>query len=157
MNMEVITLVEISPQHAQGICRRGNFSLILELFGQIFDFVKMNKVTIVGMPIFLLMRNRKRVLRKQIRQILLMWKWPYRLRGRFGQEKTSCRISSPMERWLNHSQGPHEACELTYQGLLAWIEAGGPQVKGPIREIYHNDPREMKREENITEILAPVG
>lgn len=54
-------------------------------------------------------------------------------------------------------RGPYEACELTYWGLLAWIIAGGLQMKGPIQEIYHNDQREMKPEENITDILAPIG
>jgi effector-binding domain-containing protein len=31
------------------------------------------------------------------------------------------------------------------------------QVKGPIREIYYNNPQEASPEEILTEILAPVG
>jgi len=30
-------------------------------------------------------------------------------------------------------------------------------VTGPIREIYYNNPQEVKPEEILTEILAPVG
>jgi effector-binding domain-containing protein len=30
-------------------------------------------------------------------------------------------------------------------------------MKGPIREVYYNDPREVRPEEIKTEILVPVG
>ena len=52
--------------------------------------------------------------------------------------------------------GPYEACEPTYLKLFAWIEERGMKITGPIREIYHNDPREVSPDEIMTEILAPV-
>ncbi|MCG7854799.1 MAG: GyrI-like domain-containing protein [Methanoregulaceae archaeon] len=52
--------------------------------------------------------------------------------------------------------GPYEACEPTCLKLFAWIEEWGMKITGPIREIYHNDPREVSPDEIMTEILAPV-
>ena len=53
-------------------------------------------------------------------------------------------------------RGPYESCEPTYLQLFAWIEKKGFQTAGPIREIYPNDPREVKPEDIITEILVPI-
>jgi effector-binding domain-containing protein len=54
-------------------------------------------------------------------------------------------------------RGPYQECTTTYERLFAWIGEQGLGITGPIREIYHNDPREVKPEEILTEILAPVG
>ena len=53
-------------------------------------------------------------------------------------------------------RGPYETCESTYLALFSWIEEHYLQIAGPIREIYPNDPREVKPEEIITEIFIPV-
>ena len=53
--------------------------------------------------------------------------------------------------------GPYEASEPTYLGLFAWLEGQGLSITGPMREVYHNDPREVPPEEILTEILAPVA
>lgn len=54
-------------------------------------------------------------------------------------------------------QGPYKACEPTCHKLFAWIAKKELKVKGPIREVYYNDPREVTLEEILTEILAVVG
>jgi effector-binding domain-containing protein len=53
-------------------------------------------------------------------------------------------------------RGPFESCEPTYLKLFAWIESEGLRICGPIREVYPNDPREVKPDEIITEIFVPV-
>lgn len=53
--------------------------------------------------------------------------------------------------------GPYEKAGESYERLFAWIAERGLGVKGPIREVYDNDPREVREEEIKTEILAPVG
>ncbi|KQC06142.1 MAG: transcriptional regulator, partial [Methanolinea sp. SDB] len=53
-------------------------------------------------------------------------------------------------------RGPYETCEPTYLALFSWIEAHKLKISGFIREIFPNDPREVKPEEIITEILVPV-
>lgn len=54
-------------------------------------------------------------------------------------------------------RGPYEACEPVYLKLFAWIEEQGLKITGPIRELYLNDPREVRPEDIMTEILVPVG
>jgi AraC family transcriptional regulator len=54
-------------------------------------------------------------------------------------------------------QGPYQECTATYERLFAWIREQGLEITGPTREIYHNDPREVRPEDILTEILAPVG
>jgi effector-binding domain-containing protein len=54
-------------------------------------------------------------------------------------------------------QGPYQECTATYERLFAWIRDRGLEITGPIREIYHNDPREVEPGDILTEILAPIG
>lgn len=54
-------------------------------------------------------------------------------------------------------KGPYEECTGTYERLFAWIKEKGMNVVGPTREAYLNDPREVSKEEIMTEIYAPVA
>ena len=53
-------------------------------------------------------------------------------------------------------KGPYEHCQPTYQKLFSWIEHRNKTITGPLREVYLNDPNEVKPEEILTEIYAPV-
>jgi AraC family transcriptional regulator len=53
-------------------------------------------------------------------------------------------------------RGPYETCESPYLALFSWMEERYLQVAGPIREIYPNNPREVRPEEIVTEIMVPV-
>ena len=53
-------------------------------------------------------------------------------------------------------RGPYETCESTYPVLFSWIGERHLQVAGPIREIYPNDPGEVKPEEIVTGIMVHV-
>ena len=53
--------------------------------------------------------------------------------------------------------GPYEGCGPTYTRLFAWIEEQGLTVAGPVREVYLNDPTQVKPEEVLTEIYVPVS
>jgi AraC family transcriptional regulator len=53
-------------------------------------------------------------------------------------------------------RGPYETCESTYLALFSWREERHLQVAGPIREIYPNNPREVRSEAIVTEIMVPV-
>jgi effector-binding domain-containing protein len=53
-------------------------------------------------------------------------------------------------------RGPYETCEPTFLALFSWIESRHLQIADPIREVYTNDPGEVKPEEILTEILVPV-
>ena len=54
-------------------------------------------------------------------------------------------------------KGSYEAMKPVYERLFAWIEKSGKRLSGPIREAYLNDPREVRPEEIITVIYAPIS
>ena len=53
-------------------------------------------------------------------------------------------------------RGPYESIGATYEKLFGWINKNDRQIVGPIREAYLNDPREVRPEEILTEIFAPI-
>ena len=53
-------------------------------------------------------------------------------------------------------KGPYEECGPTYENLFKWIGENGKKITGPTREVYLNDPREVPKEEILTEIYAPI-
>jgi effector-binding domain-containing protein len=54
-------------------------------------------------------------------------------------------------------KGPYESCGPAYKKLFGWVSSNGKIVSGPVRELYANDPSQVKPEDIITEIYAPIG
>lgn len=53
-------------------------------------------------------------------------------------------------------KGPYETVEATYQEMFRYIDANGYRLVFPIVERYLNDPKTVKPEELLTEIIMPV-
>jgi DNA-binding transcriptional MerR regulator len=58
--------------------------------------------------------------------------------------------------WLVH-RGPYEELGLAHHALQAWAQEHGHPPRGPIREIYENDPHETPPEALVTEVWLPIG
>lgn len=155
--MDEITIVEIEAQQVLGINKTGSYTLIPELLMKIYEFAVSSKITICGPPLFLCHEtcvesvteaNEKGTARIEVA-------WPV-----FGIVKGNREIKpytlpgGKMVHIVHH--GPYESCEPTYQRLFTWIETRGLHISGPIREVYLNDPRQVKPEEILTEIFVPV-
>ena len=56
--------------------------------------------------------------------------------------------------WIIH-KGPYKACGPGNEMLFAWIGEQGLRITGPIREVEHNDPREVPPWEMMTGVLVP--
>ncbi|MBN2199164.1 MAG: GyrI-like domain-containing protein [Candidatus Aminicenantes bacterium] len=52
--------------------------------------------------------------------------------------------------------GPYETSSAKYAEIMAWIEANGYSVAGPIMEKYLSDPNSTRPEDLKTEIWVPV-
>jgi effector-binding domain-containing protein len=52
--------------------------------------------------------------------------------------------------------GPYEEIGLAEHALYAWAEERGVEVRGPIREIYRNDPATVPPELLETDVLLPI-
>jgi AraC family transcriptional regulator len=154
---EEVTLVEIPPVQVLGIRRKGNYRIIPELLGRIFEFAMRNRVPIAGMPMFLLHEESREEAMEADRtgtadvEVVVPVAGPTRAGG----EIRSYFLPGGQMARIMH-RGPYEESERSYRQLMEWIAEKGLQVKGPIREIYHNNPQEVKSEEILTEILVPV-
>ncbi len=155
---EEITLVEVPPIHVLGIRRKGHYSIIPVLLGQIFEFAMRNRVHIAGMPTFLLhaKSHEEAVETDQAGTADIEVVVAVEGTVRAGGEIRSYSLPGGKMARLIH-RGPYEETGQSYQRIMDWIAKKGLHVNGPIREIYHNNPMEVKPEDICTEILVPVG
>lgn len=53
--------------------------------------------------------------------------------------------------------GPYEEISPAYHAVASWITTNGYQISGPPRELYLNDPRQVKPSELLTRVEFPVA
>jgi effector-binding domain-containing protein len=156
--MEEITTIEVPPQQVIGITRTGTYQLMPELLMKIYEFMVAHQITPAGMPTFVCHETSpdavKEANEKGTAIVEVAWPVSGIVKGTKGM-----RVYELHGGKMVHTvhRGPYDSCEPTYLKIFAWIESRGLRISGPIREVYPNDPREVKPEEIITEILVPVG
>jgi effector-binding domain-containing protein len=155
--MDEITIIEVPPQQVLGIKRTGNYLLIPELLMKVYGVIVEKKIPIAGMPTFVCHETSpdavKEANEKGTALVEVAWPVSGTVNGS-GEIRVYELPGGKMVRTVH--RGPYETCESTYLGLFSWIEEHHLRIAGPIREIYPNDPREIKPEEIITEILVPI-
>jgi AraC family transcriptional regulator len=152
-----ITLVEVQPLNVLGIRKKGHYRDIAVLLPKLFEYVFSRGIEIAGMPAFLCHETGKEEAiaadaagTADIEVVVPV----------IGNPEGSGDIGyytipgGKMARTFH--RGPYEACEPTYLNLFTWIDEHNLRISGPIRELYYNDPNEVKPEEILTEILVPV-
>jgi len=155
--MEDITIVEVPPQQVVGIRKTGSYTLIPELLMQLAGYIMENKIAFAGMPTSIYHETSpecvKEANEKGTALVEVVWPVAGMVSGS-GNIEVYTLPGGKMVRTVH--KGPYETCEPTYLALFSWIEKQNLQISGPVREIYPNDPREVKPEEILTEILVPV-
>lgn len=155
--MDEITLIEVPSQQVVGIQKTGTYLLIPELLMKLYEFILEKNLTIAGMPTFLCHETSpecvKEANEKGTADVEVVWPVSGTVHGS-GAIRVYELPGGRMVRAVHH--GPYETCESTYLAVFSWIESHHLRVAGPIREMYPNDPREVKPEEILTEILVPV-
>jgi effector-binding domain-containing protein len=152
-----ITLIDIPPQNVLGIRKKGHYRDIAVLLPKLCEYMFSKGIGIAGMPMFLCHETGKEEAiaadaagNADIEVAVPVIGNP---EGN-GEIRHYTIPGGKMARTFH--RGPYEACEPTYLALFTWICEHNLQISGPIRELYHNDPNEVKPEEILTEILAPV-
>ncbi len=155
--MEEIAIVEVPPQQVVGIKKTGNYTLIPGLLMQLAGYIMENKIAFRGLPTFICHETSpdavKEANEKGTALVEVAWPVAGKVSGS-GDIKVYTLPGGKMVRTVHN--GPYETCEPTYLALFSWIEKHQLKIAGPIREIYPNDPREVKPEDILTEILVPV-
>lgn len=155
--MEEITIVDVPPQQVVGIQKTGNYTLIPQLLMQLAGYIMENTIAFAGMPTFVCHETSPECVKdaqeKGTALVEVVWPVAGKVTGS-GDIGVYTLPGGKMVRTVH--KGPYETCEPTYLALFSWIEAHKLHIAGPIREIYPNDPREVKPEEILTEILVPI-
>lgn len=156
-SMEETAIIEIPPQQVLGITKTGTYRLIPELLMKLYEFIVEKKIALAGMPTFICHETSPCAVMEANENgtAIVEVAWPVSglVKGS-GEIRVYELQGGKMVRTLH--RGPYETCESTYYALFLWIEEHHLQIAGPIREVYPNDPRVVKPEEILTEILVPV-
>lgn len=156
--MEDIAIVDVPAQKVLGITETGRYTLIPELLMRLAGYIMENRIAFAGPPMFICHETSpecvKEANEKGTALIEVAWPVAGTVTGS-GDIRVFTLPGGKMVRTVH--KGPYETCEPTYLALFSWIEKQHLQIRGPIREIYPNDPREVRPEEILTEILVPVG
>jgi len=152
-----INIIEIPSLTVLGIRKSGHYPDIAVLLPRIFEYIFSKNIDIAGMPMFLCHETgvEEAMAADAAGTADVEVAVPVIGNPEGSGEIRSYTIPGGKTVRTFH-KGPYEACEPTYLKLFAWIEEHNLRICGPIRELYHNDPHEVKTEEILTEILAPV-
>lgn len=158
--MSEVTIVKIDPQLVLGMRRKGAYREIAVMLPRIFEFAFSKNIPIAGYPVFLC----HEITHEEVQQA-------------DKDENADIEVAVPISGILETTnseeirvyelpggnmakiihKGPYEECSQTYEKLFSWFSENGKKITGPIREVYFNDPREVRPEEILTEIYAPLG
>src|SRR5512137_1057832 len=154
--MEEITLVNIPAQKVLGITKTGSYQMIPELLMHVVGFIISEKMTIAGPPVFLCHEASPECVRvaAETGTAVVEVAWPVSGKVKGNNDIRAYELPGGKMVHTVH-KGPYAECEPTYLRLFTWIGERGLTINGPIREVYPNDPREVKPEDIITEIYVP--
>ncbi|MDG6257947.1 MAG: GyrI-like domain-containing protein [Methanomicrobiaceae archaeon] len=155
--MDEITIIDVPAQTVLGIRRTGHYRLIAELLPEIAIYA-MEQGIPLGMPVFIMHESSAEEAmaadREGTADVEVAFPVPEGTAPGPGMQVYALP-GGRMARTFH--RGPYGESETTYLNLFAWLEERGLAIAGPMREVYHNDPREVAPEEILTEILAPVA
>jgi effector-binding domain-containing protein len=155
--MDEITIVDIPEQKVLGIRKRGKYEMIAELMPQLFQYAVSKGAQIQGPPIFVCHETGKDDVMKANQEGNADVEVAVPVGSEIEETDEIKCYSLPGAKMAKIiHKGPYEACEPTYNKLFAWVKENGMKIVGPTREVYLNDPREVPKEEILTEIYAPI-
>jgi len=155
--MPEVTLVDVPTQLVLGIQRRGHYSDIPVAFGEIVQYAMANGAQLIGMPLAIMHELSKEAAEKANLDGTAVIDVAFPIaKAVKGSDVVKCYKLPGCRMAKTVHKGPYETCDVTYNALYEWLAKNGMQITGPTREAYLNDPRQVKPEEILTEIYAPV-
>ncbi|MFQ5614886.1 MAG: MerR family transcriptional regulator, partial [Anaerolineales bacterium] len=128
------------------------YSDISRLYGELFAYLGQHRINPTGPPLAVYYDEEYRDRDADVEAAMPV----------AGQMPAGARVRGrelpPVEQMacITH-EGAYEAFDVTYGQLMAWVEANGYRMSGPIREIYVRGPESSEEPSTyITEIQLPV-
>jgi AraC family transcriptional regulator len=153
-----ISLVTIDPLLVADLRKTGSYTLIPQMIMEAFGFLMEKGIPPAGPPIYLWHEGTVEAAFAADAAGTADIEIAIPVGKRFPPSEGITCLTLPggrMARVIH--RGTYQDSVPTYERLFAWTGEQGLRITGPTREIYHNDPREVKPEDILTEILAPVG
>ena len=153
-----IRLVDVAPVEVLGTEKTGTYALIPQLLMEVLNYLLAHNIPLAGPPVFncheLSVEEVKAAGASGTARVEICWP----VSGPAEGSGNIRRYNLPGGRMVHAvHRGPYETCEPTYLAVFSWMKEQGLSVRGPIREIYPNDPMEVPPEEILTEIFIPVA
>jgi len=155
--MEEIEIIEVPPQLVLGMRQKGSYRDIGAMLGELYIYGMEQKAILNGPPVFICHEGsvEEAMLANEAGDADMEVAFP--VGGAVEGEGPIQTYELPGGRMAKvQHRGPYEGCGPTYARLFIWIEEQGLAVTGPVREVYLNDPTQVKSEELLTEIYVPV-
>lgn len=160
MDEQKITIVDLPAQYVLGLRERGKYQeKIPDMMKRLFGYLMANNIECTGAPVFVChetMEEAEAAMKTGNADIEIAVPVPDGVSGNEEQGVKAYTLEGGNFAKTTH-KGPYEECGPAYEGLFKWIAENGKAVSGPTREVYLNDPLEVKPEEILTEIYAPIG
>jgi AraC family transcriptional regulator len=155
--MDEITIIDVPEQTVLGIRKTGHYRMIAGLLPAIAVYATEQGIPLIGPPTFVMHEitpeDAMKADAEGTADVEVAFPVPEGTMPGPGMQVYTLP-GGRMARTFH--RGPYEESEPTYLRLYAWLEEQALAIAGPLREIYHNDPREIPPEEILTEILVPV-
>ncbi|MDN7023419.1 GyrI-like domain-containing protein [Methanoculleus sp. FWC-SCC1] len=152
--MDEITIIDVPEQTVLGVRKTGHYRMIAEFLPVIAVSAMERAIPLLGPPVFVMHEVRPEDAMKAdaagTADVEVAFPVPEGTMP--GSAMQVCTLPGGRMARTFH-RGAYDACEPTYLRLYAWLEEKGLVITGPMREVEHNDPREVPPEE----ILIPVG
>jgi len=154
--MSEVSIVELKPQLVLGLKRTGYYKEIAEMIPKLCMYADSVGAKIIGAPIFVCHETAEQAMEAQkngnakLEVCIPVSKRIDEKEGMHCYELGGGTFAKTVHK------GPYEECGPCYEKMFKWIASQGKKVVGPTREYYVNDPREVKPEEILTEIYAPI-
>ncbi|MFA5108598.1 MAG: GyrI-like domain-containing protein [Candidatus Micrarchaeia archaeon] len=156
--MKRISIVSLKAQKVLGARKKGAYQEIIPLMiRDLCDYAQKNGVGINGAPIFVCHEktSQEAQLANANKSADVEVCIPIAAQAQESAEFKHYELPEGEFAKVVH-KGPYEKCAVAYESLFAWVAKNKKTIYGPIREVYLNDPREVKPSQIITEIYAQI-
>jgi effector-binding domain-containing protein len=157
VGMMEVEIVNVEPQLVIGMRKKGAYAEIANMIPAVCTYAVSRGIRLVGPPIFICHEAGKKEAIEADKNACADIEIAVPVSSK-GEETADIKFYElPGGKMIKTvHKGPYEECEPAYNRLFAWAKENGKMITGHTREMYMNDPREVKPEDMVTEIYAPI-
>jgi effector-binding domain-containing protein len=155
--MKDIEIVEIDPVRVIGTRKKGAYHETAELIPKVFEYAMSRGLEVTGPPIFLCHELTMEKVEEAVKNSSADLEVALPVNGEVEDSEDIHTYELPAVKMIRTiHKGPYQKVGEAYERLFAWMAENGKEIKGPYREHYLNDPREVPEEEILTEVYAQI-